>query len=368
MNSKMIPASVLFTILGISAYASNQQTHREVCGFEIGDQSLPKDLAAASYNFSANVQLKRAWDVSGEVSYLYWYSRQEGMDVAIPGLFSSGTVNFVSSSHAVYFQDAKYTSGFKIGLGSDLTSDQWNIHFDYTYLRPDMHSSVSTVSPIGAILTSWYAQTSSGQALTAASVSSHWKLGLDWIDATLSRPYYQGRKWSVTPFAGLRTSLIRQKMHVVINDVLNTAPNGAIASNNWSRSWGMGPRAGIASQWIAGYGLRFQGNMGGSLLFTRYSRIAHHEDPAVSPGTPIDYSIHDYDCLRPYFEMGLGLGWGRYFDNHRYHFSLSADYDFNYLWNQNMIRYLNDVEILGSGATANSLFLHGLTMTACFKF
>jgi hypothetical protein len=78
--------------------------------------------------------------------------------------------------------------------------------------------------------------------------------------------------------------------------------------------------------------------------------------------------MHDYTCLRPMLEANLGLGWGMYLAKNRYHIDLSATYDFNYLFSQNMMRVLNDINLLGSSGNGLDLSLQGLTLSAAFHF
>jgi hypothetical protein len=339
------------------------------CNFAQGDESLPNKNCFPSYNLPAGVQLKDSWDVSATASYLYWYAGEQGMDLAVSGIFSGGSVQFPPSQGSVVFQDFKYTSGFKVGLSAEVcSSDLWTLSLDYTYLRPSTHTHASSLSPNVNTLTSWFAQTSSsGQSLGVTSLSSDWHMGLDLLDLALIRPFYEGKKWVVSPFVGLRAAWIRQSLHLEINQPLNASINSAV-SKNLSQSWAIGPRVGLGGRFLLGYGLRFDGKLGTSLLFTQYTHVKHEEDPVFLANTPVAYGLSDYNCLRPMMEMGLGFGWGTYFADQRYHFDLSADYEFNYLWEQNMIRYLNDLEILGSGASAGAIYLHGLTLTARFDF
>ena len=106
--------------------------------------------------------------------------------------------------------------------------------------------------------------------------------------------------------------------------------------------------------------------MGASLLFTQYTTVSHTED-AITLGFPLTYSFTHYNCLRPMAEMDLGIGW-LYYVNNNFAIDLSASYDFNYFWGQNMMRTLNDVNIIGVNSASNDLYLHGLTIRAAFEF
>ena len=120
---------------------------------------------------------------------------------------------------------------------------------------------------------------------------------------------------------------------------------------------------------MIGSGWKVLGDFGTSLLFTQYTSIKHLETLFDEEGgAPLIFGQHHYHCIRPTFEAKLGLGWGSYYIEHRYHVDLSATYDWNYLMAENMLRYMNDQWIFGTGASANALTVQGLTITARFDF
>jgi len=224
---------------------------------------------------------------------------------------------------------------------------------------------------IGALfLTNWFFQVSSqGQGIAASHLSSKWHLELDWLDVCIQRPFYSGKKLTLTPFVGLRTSWIEQSLRLHVREALNVSPpTDSVHSRNHLESWGIGPRAGIEGHLLLGVGFKLQGEIGGSLLYTQFSKVSHSEDPFTANGMAVSYAMRNVDCVRPMMEANLGLGWGRYLANQRYHVDFSATYDFNYLWSQNMLRVLNDLQIIGTNAAANDLYLHGITLTACLYF
>ena len=196
---------------------------------------------------------------------------------------------------------------------------------------------------------------------------------INFLDGTVSRPYYLGRRLTINPYGGLRAAWIAQNLKVkavVVNfGGINPFVNPMV-SHNESNSWGLGPRAGIGMNWLISPKFRAEGNLGASLLFTQFTSIKHKEDAiTMLSSTPV-YRAHidDFNCVRPFLEAGLGLGWGTYFKRQRYHVDVAASYDFNYLWSQNMMRKLFDEQWGGTDASAGDLYMHGLTVTARFDF
>ncbi len=349
----------------------------ERCSFQRGDQPLPCELCSPSYNYPASPNLCSSCDLSLTASYLYWWAGQDGMDLATDSVFSisSQPMRPPSSQEGAIFQTSDYTSGFKVGIGwQSQSAGNWIIEADYTGLcqhvrMPNETASFSTSDTPAFLMTSWYFQSSSnGQAIAAQQLSSSWRLDLDWLDAMLSRPFYQGSRWIFVPKGGLRVSWIEQSLQISASHIVNVATSSpTVESSNKSRSWGIGPRAFLESRWLGGGGIRLQGAVGTSLLFTQFNRVSHSEDQ-ISLSYPVSYAISDYNCLSPMAEMNLGIGWVKRAFQNRFRFDLSAIYEFNYLWGQNRMRSLNDLNIVGSCGATGDLYLHGLTVTGRFDF
>lgn len=364
---------ILMVLAGIQIYADQQTQEQNELPFKQGDQRLSQGISP-SYNFPAGIKLKEGYDVLLTASYLYWYSGEGGLDLATSVAYLSDTNTVIPSSKtgSIIFQDFDYASGFKVGLGGRCCSDGWIVRADYTRFHHESTSSASAPSAGNGAralyFTDWFIQVSpQGQGIASSKLSSKWDLKLDWLDLVVERPYYLARRGTITPFFGLRSSWIKQALDVKAKDALNVSPGSTLSSNNHSSSWGIGPRAGLEGRFLLGWGFRAQGELGGSLLYTHYSTVSHTEE-SFTGGSDISYAMHSVNCVRPMIEAGLGLGWGMYLWDQRFHIDFSATYDFNYFWSQNMIRVLNDLEIIGTNAAANDLYLHGLTLTGAFHF
>lgn len=325
-----------------------------------------------------------------DAAFTYWYAGEEGLKLASTGALSNGVSYFATNTKAL-FQDFSYAPGFQVSFGV-MGSHEWIIDAGYTWYRGEFSTSTHSISgttdtagvpeataPTGVqswLVDDWFLQgTSNQQALSGPAISSKWHLGVDLIDVTASRPYYQGRRLILMPEAGLRAALIRQSLTVDLTEnstifVTGTEPSQPISSHNHSNSWAIGPRFGLAGQTILPKEFRFEGNLAISLLYTNYTSIKHSEDAASTAfnSGPYKASFNNYSCLRPIGELGLGIGWGRYFRNRDFHIDFSADYDFMLFWGQNMIRKLLDDTLTGTSPFPSDLYLHGLTVTGRFDF
>lgn len=375
LNKKIFPPRIrsvkhfIFSLILAITTLSAQQC------FEQGDEPLDTCNSCPAYSFPAGVKLSTSPSFFASASYLYWYAGQGGMDLATTGVLVGGFVVPDSTEGATLFQDFRYNSGFKLGLGLNCGADDWVFRADYTWLRSNTNTSnIAPASNLGTgvlYFTDWYYQVNAtgDQGIAATQFSSQWQLGIDWLDLTASRSFYQGHKWVMAPYAGVRVSWIRQTIEIAASGLANaTPPITPLLSHNNSSSWALGPRAGADLRLLLGSGVRLQGNFGASLLFTQFTRVSHLEGTITTGGTPVSYAFYNNNCLRPMLESNLGLGWGTYSAERGYHFDVSVTYDFNYLWGQNMIRVLNDLNIIGVNGAANDLFLHGLTLMTKLDF
>ncbi len=372
MNTSLTALSV--SLLCCSVYADTTPACTfDNCTFDRGDQMLCS--CPTAYNLPAQVHLKDR-DYQGFItaSYLYWNAQQEGMDLATDATWAGSAATKTGVDGDLHRQGFSYNSGFKVGLGYNFEHcDNWTLRADYTRLHQSNTSSFSAPSSTtgtGALyLDNWFFQTSgSNQNLACTQLKSRWGLDLDWLDVTMSRAFYQGKQFTATPFGGIRVSWISQDLDIDVDHVFSTTLNEG-TSNNRSTSWAIGPRAGVDAHFLMGAGFRLQGSFGGSLLFTGYDRVSHSETSLSSTTSPdIVYNMNSYTALRPMLEANLGLGWGTYFSRNRYHLDLSATYDFNYLWGQNMMRVLNEINTLGTCVGDLDLSLQGLTVSSAFHF
>ena len=135
-----------------------------------------------------------------------------------------------------------------------------------------------------------------------------------------------------------------------------------------SRSWLVGPRAGLNTNWLFGEGFRAYGDMAASLVYQYYKSITMQRTDTTDTSLLGYNYANKIGYVTPVFELGLGLGWGTYFDCNNWHFDLILGYDFQYYWNQNMMRDLRDKVDTTCGFSPGDLMLHGLTITARFDF
>ena len=128
----------------------------------------------------------------------------------------------------------------------------------------------------------------------------------------------------------------------------------------------IGPRSGVDTDWMIGCDFRIFGNVAGSLVYQNFNNsnktiISNPLDDTRDSSNKVSY-------ITPNVEFALGLGYGSYFFNNEWYFDLTVGYDFNYFWNQNMMRHCIDSSFNLVDGDSGNLYLHGLTVTARVDF
>ena len=341
--TKLISSAAAVLAVGGSAFAQTKTC--PPAPFEQG-YGISNDKFPAAYNAAARIDVQNSWDVFLTGSFIYMYAEEVGLDLAIP---QNATTLALDGS--VVRQSFDFKPGFKVGLGLNFDFDNWVAYAEYTWLHETTTKSIS-----GNYVTNWIHPVGTvGTPVPVSSMDSKWHLNMDMVDLVMSRPFYQGRKLTVLPFGGVRGAWIRQSFRINATPVATAT---AVVSHNQSHNWAVGPHAGCQGHWLLGCGFRMEGDMSGSVLFTRFTKVSVRDDLSTN-----NYRTMDYNTVRPMVDMNLGLGWGSYFDRQNYHFDLLATYDFSVLWGQNMMYALNSLT-----TPAADLHLQGLTITARFDF
>jgi hypothetical protein len=327
----------------------------QVCPQDPCCPAWPTPVLNAAYNYPARIQTRCPWDFNFDVSFLYWQAIQENMEL---GLSNVPTATRTVDAHVINM-DFDFKPGFRVGIGGNFDHDNWDMRLEYTWFH-NRHSKSAVAETSGVINPMW-GSPSNNDGTTYDSISEKWKLQMDIIDLELGRWYYVGTKLVVRPNFGARADWIRQKVKVT---GVSTTDTGIVTAK--STSWGLGPKAGLDTNWNVGYGFRVFGNGEADLLFTDYTRLPFSETHSISPTT--DYVVKQSKAyaVKPHVDMELGFGWGTYLDCNNWYMDFVLGYEFQVFFDQNMFRHFNDdVMIANSNLPSGNLYLQGLT--ASFK-
>ena len=364
-NIKMMMCSALVLFSGAvfaDAGASASQGKSAV-PFEQGDEMLSTQMPAG-YTHAARVSTTSDWDMFLTAKFLYWNVQQEGMEIG-PTFTTNPSASNVQPSGILEFKD-EYRPGFKVGLGWNTPFDDWVVTAEYTWFHHDINKSQNspylTSNVLQAKVTPF--DYSTEDLLTA---SSHkWNIDLNIVDVLVARPSYQGTRLTVNPSFGLRGMWLNQKY--TIEGTISGGTFNPTKSYGKTDSWAVGPTLGISGNFLLGAGFRMIGGASGTLAYTRYNGITYFAR-TQSVGKPdLHLSGSSQNRVRAMADAQAGFGWGTYLCNQNYHLDFSATYEFQVLWNQNMINWYSASLIGLNGSSPGNLYFQGLTVSGTFDF
>lgn len=368
--------AILFnsSLLGASCKTSNQQY---LTPPPVQKQQCLASAAAPSASISVDDQYSWQNHLFIDIAYTYWYAGEEGLSLGRSGDFLIGDDPLFNSTTTLLSQPFHYQSGFEVGAG--WRKNDWILGGKYIWVRNNtsQHSLAPEPSPsFGTgvwLIAPWFLQVASdGGSLSGTEITSDWHLAMDIADLTLGNLCIQQDHLAVTATGGLRAAWIRQNMNIALTEtpgILIPLPPQPIHSTNSSHSWSIGPKFKTEARGLLGFGFRVEANIATSLLLTTYTKIFHREDGAMLGAVPENIYVKETNrtALRPVVECGLGLGWEKNLCSNKYHVDFSADYNFMYWWNQNMMRELLN-NLWGKVPANGDLYLHGLTVSGRFDF
>lgn len=321
---------------------------------------VDKGQLLGAYNAPARIDPQGSWDFYVTASYIYWLAKEKGLDYAITTP-TEGNIDTVQGELVNLGTD--YKSAFKVGLGWNSEHDDWDIYGEYTWFHKNFNSSKSV--PTNTTMEPIFYSAARGGSYQASVTSLHWEPRLDFLKLEFARAEYVGTHLTFRPHMGLRGGWIKQAVDQVSN-ITSPYEVNDLSSHSKSKSWFIGPRMGVDTNWIFGYGVRMFGN---TALTVPYQRIkVWTKQYSLTSPARLAVNIKDVkNQINPQAELAAGLGWGMYWGK-CVHFDLAASYEFQYLWAQNAIRALIDERQIRKDENPGALMLHGLTITARLDF
>jgi len=311
--------------------------------------------------------------------FIYWKPDEDGLEYAykFKSLNNVGP-NFVQNGR-LEDVDFEYEPGFRLGAGWTTDYDEWDVYACWTWLHASASDHAHNHQPgVDVLVPLWFpvqlALTNNFQR-SAESASGHWRLHYNVLDVNLGRKYFVSKAISLRPHFGLRTAWIDQHFNNSFKG-LDYSSSRATHFHGKNDFWGIGLRTGINLQFFFNKNWSMYANGSGALLYGDFD--LSHTVKGFDPSNPTNYTRlyhekEDNHRLRTNLEVGAGFTWETFFHQDRYHFSLSAGWDFVEWFNQNELRkfigYQNPD--LGAGTYLvedGDLGLQGFTLSARFDF
>ncbi len=323
--------------------------------------NLPKDLGLACPS-----------DFYFHADYLFMQPKMDGLEYAITntqGNLSTQTdagfpvaggnvLGFSTDNH-----DWKWGSGLRVGIGFYLNHDAWTINFDWLWFEKSSEVSSSIVNS-GNLIALWMTPAATTVPdLTNQTASARWHLSMNIADLSISKPYHVGPFLILNPFFGIRGAWFDQHYIARYGGLWN-GQNGVkmIADNDF---WGVGPRAGMNTEWMFHGGWELLANLAFSGLFSKFD--VSQELALGSLSYQLDHKFFR-SCVN--MDLQVGVGWGTYFNQHKNHIALQLMYEFQQWWDQNWMRRFWDADTVTSNDTVSrgDLSLNGLSVKLLFDF
>jgi hypothetical protein len=365
---------ILGTFVFVSGYSNNNDYNNNdytECPEDKGTfqgHSAPKRKMQKGYSHPARVDVKGCYDWYVWGTYIFWQPRQDGLELAREVYTPDVPVGEERHTTLVHM-DFDYHSGFKVGIGGNFERDDWSMDFEYTrFYTTDNKSKTLSRDLADLDIRRFWPFWNEFDPGAFFHVGAKWRLRFNIIDGILARSYYVGTKLSFKPFVGLRGGWIHQKYHADYSSNY-TGTDVFTYLRSRSRSWLIGGRVGLDTNWHLGEGFRFFGNTAASLFYQHFkTRVRNFlpEGQATDSGLLVIREKEGY--FNPNFEIAMGFGWGSYFCKDKWHVDLSAGYELHLFWDQNMMRKMFDYMIARSDPTPGDLVLHGLAVSLRFDF
>lgn len=326
-------------------------------------EEVTKDQMSSGYNAPARYVVGEDWNFYLSGSFIFWQPVERGLDFAMTSP-AAGEIKYTKKT-----LNFKFKPGFKVAMGLAFDKhDDWIWATEYTWLNCKNKRTLNAPTG-GHLLTIWEYNVEEFGSAYADWAHAKWRLNYNMFDTNFSRPFYQGTMLTVKPHAGLRGGWINQKYHV---SYMQDDSTSVMKPHARQKTWLVGPRIGLSSDWLLGAGFSFFANGAASILYqdfrTHFYRTSYAETPAN-----ISHVYEKMACFTPNFELGLGFGWGSYFCDNGCHFDLRVGYDFQVYLQENAMRPLKDYFLDGAtyeyvDGNMGNLMLQGLTVTLRFDF
>ncbi len=234
---------------------------------------------------------------------LYWRAFEDGLEVCLPSevtntVTSAGEVTSksIGKTRNPHFQ---WDPGFRIGAGYGLDCYNWDLEIFWSHL----HSHTK-------------------------SHGSRWNLNFDVIDLITSYDYDANCYFKITPFLGLRTAFIDQKLHQG-----ERSSNFSSARQNFS---GLGPLIGLTAEWEIGCGFNVYASISGSWLYGNFD-VKLIDSERTSDTFAFCRQSKHLDTNLGAYDATLGIRWYECFCGNRIMFQLGFEhhryFDYNRLGN-----------------------------------
>lgn len=286
---------------------------------------------------------KMDWGFFVTGDFIYWKARQEELN-GIATLFfdQSGNDRFVGVK--VKEINFKYSPGFKLGAGSNLPFDGWDIYVNWTHFH---NNPVTTFTSSAHDLIDTE-KLEGGIPFVSNRATINYDLMLNILDLDWGRRYCVSKTWNVRPSFGGKVVWLHQDIRYNFENMQTISfPNIGVVSgspeflNAKNDYWGIGPYFAFEGKWTYGWGVGLLGKISGAIVWGKFEQRAKSEDNDLDfdNGVPINTLSHvsqegTAHRVRPIAQMFVGLDWEWCFIPNRLSTQLQLGYETQFYWGQ----------------------------------
>ena len=303
---------------------------------------------------AAGPRIARSWNFILAADFIYWTVRQDGMFHAVSGVGSN------VSKGKVYDLNWQWEPGFKVGLGSNLPHDCWDLYAEYTWIR----SNVSHSTSVSNLVSYW----SIGGVPLLALLDSHanWRIRFHDLHLELGRNSYLSQYLKLRVHVGLQGSWIDQKYRIRQTLLEDNAVNRLFLGQDF---WGVGLRAGLNTAWQFTRSFSFYGDLALAILWGQFDLDRKDQTTTAInvTTTTINTGVSPH-TFEPVVSLGAGFRWETWFGMNdccmeQFHISFEAGWE-HQLWilQNELIKVPTETDHIGD------LILQGLTVKVRFDF
>jgi hypothetical protein len=163
--------------------------------------------------------------------FIWWKPNQEGTSVAYPG-YSDGTT--AASKRNVLGPNFDFEPGFKLGIGTTMKHDTWDLYLNWTWFRSNDvkgHANAGTQT-----MWSDLAFSVDGDQMptlwAASSARTRWDMHFNVIDLELGRNFWISKFLTLRPHFGLKTGWIHQNQSTTYSGVSDEGSGTAASTDS----------------------------------------------------------------------------------------------------------------------------------------
>jgi Legionella pneumophila major outer membrane protein precursor len=304
-------------------------------------------------------------DFSIFANFIVWTAREAGADIWAEVIVSDGLI----ASNDLLQVNFGWDPGFRVGVGYGMKHDQWDTQVFYTWFNTIGKDATSSGpgTVYSTFLGNFYVDNADGAGLSGPAYQSAtigWTINFNMFDWELGRKYRVSKALSLRPFLGIKGGWIYQSIHSKWQnpDRFGVAFFNVGTENLENNFWGIGPGAGINTQWDLFKGqsqFYLFGNFSGALMYGHWFFSDLFQNDISQQ---VSVSLQDINSGASMLRTFMGFGCDVNFHRNQCRFSAKLGYEMQ-LWLDQLQFYS-----FTGGRLVNVLTLQGGTFEICFDF